>query len=145
MLNISNLSLTIPTTRNHHFHVYVAIIILVSAGISFIIESICNHLFYGYVRGCCPSSDYSIHQESSLSYLWRQYHVGYCWPPSYYSIHQETLLLQYMITMITLGVVGLLLTIPSTKNIFFHSMVNLFYRTVSQKLEFEITKQQYVL
>ena len=76
MLDIANLSLTIPsTTRNHHFYFYGAIIVMVVAGLSFTIESIWNHLFNGFVRCCCPSSDYSIHQESSLSCVWRQLQV----------------------------------------------------------------------
>ena len=45
MLDIANFTLTIPSTRNHHFHVYGAIIILIFAGLSFNIESIWNHLF----------------------------------------------------------------------------------------------------
>ena len=45
MLDISNLPLTIPSTRNPHFPVYGAITILVITGLSFIIESIWNHLF----------------------------------------------------------------------------------------------------
>ena len=90
-------------------------IMLDIAGLPFNIPSIRNHFFPYSTSLTGPSSDYFIQQESSLSPPWPpkrgKFHTLWHWCPSDYSIHQElSLSLLYCVfnrAKITLGVVGL--------------------------------------
>ena len=130
LVGVAVLLLTIPSTRNHLYIVYGANVMLVISGLPLTTPSIRNCFSYStastrqvYIGWCWPPSDYSIQQESSLSPPWNlklgKDHVWCHWRPSVFSSNRNN---QHFFNdvlnrpMITLGVVGLLLTIPSTRN-----------------------------
>ena len=110
-------------------------IILVKAVLSLTVSSIRNHIFnralnqegHGYVGCFWPPSYFSIQEASSLSHPRRvklvNDHVWRHWYPSDYSINQEKSLSPSSHPLntarITLGVIGLPLNIPSTRNLYF--------------------------
>ena len=132
----ANLPLTIPSTRNHHFHVYSTKIMLVIAGLSFTVLSIRNCFSHNAAStgqgsvGCCRLPLYIPSNRNHLCLL----HEALSWARIMFGVNDahltnsstrsnhHLLYTAFNRFMITLGVVGLLLTIPSTRNLSFPSM-----------------------
>ena len=135
-LDIAYLPLTIPSTRNHPFHFYSAKTMLVIVGLFFTVPSIRNPFSHNAAStgqgsvGCCGHPLYIPSNRNHLCLL----HEALSWARIMFGVNDAHLTnsstrsnhhLLYAVFnrfMITLGVVGLLLTIPSTRNLFFPSM-----------------------
>ena len=102
LLRIAILPLPTPSTSNHlilcHGVFNMAKILLGNAGLTLIIPFPELSLFSSpgllpqsndYVEYFQTPSDYSIHEESYISCLWRQNHGDYCWPLFYYPVDHK--------------------------------------------------------